>query len=89
VQYVNIERCRREERNLVDLRCAIAEKALINIPWQMTAWMTKNGFKPQSKIIADPPSNEPATTMDDVGEEVGFTLTASFEVAPPLTMKRV
>ena len=45
VQYVSIERCRKEEGSPSELKALIAEKALANVPWQMTTWMTKNGFK--------------------------------------------
>ncbi|KAI6220811.1 Copine family protein 5 [Aphelenchoides fujianensis] len=45
-QFVSIPKCREDEPNATELRGLIAERALAQIPWQMTMWMTKNGIKP-------------------------------------------
>ncbi|KAI6224737.1 Copine family protein 5 [Aphelenchoides besseyi] len=45
-QFVSIPKCREDEENATELRSLIAERALCQIPWQLTMWMTKNGIKP-------------------------------------------
>jgi hypothetical protein len=45
-QSVIIPKCREEEQNQSELRALIAERALSQIPWQLTTWMSRNGIKP-------------------------------------------
>ncbi|KAE9555654.1 hypothetical protein FO519_001125 [Halicephalobus sp. NKZ332] len=51
LQYVSIPKCREEESNSNELKSLIGERALIGIPWQMSTWMTKNGYKPRSAPV--------------------------------------
>uniref|UniRef100_A0AC34Q9M0 Copine C-terminal domain-containing protein n=1 Tax=Panagrolaimus sp. JU765 TaxID=591449 RepID=A0AC34Q9M0_9BILA len=52
VQYVSIPKCREEESNPSELKSLVAERALSCLPWQMSTWMTKNGYKPRSAPVA-------------------------------------
>jgi hypothetical protein len=52
IQYVSLPKCYEEETNLAELKSLIAERALTGIPWQMSTWMTKNGYKPKSAPVA-------------------------------------
>lgn len=47
-QSVIVPKCREEEQNPVELRALIAERALSQIPWQLTTWMSRNGIKPNA-----------------------------------------
>ncbi|KAI1732690.1 copine domain-containing protein [Ditylenchus destructor] len=73
VQFVSLARCRKEESKLSELKCLLAERALLNIPWQMATWMVKNGFKPHSTIIADPP-----VAADDEAPQIPLSTMAAW-----------
>lgn len=53
MQFVNQTKLRSLDDQLDDVKDAINENALCQIPWQMAKWMMKNGYKPNKGLGQD------------------------------------
>ncbi|KAH7729248.1 Protein CPNA-4 [Aphelenchoides avenae] len=56
IQYVSVPKCREEETEINDLKALISERGLLNIPHQMSMFMTKNGIRPSPGNYQQEPS---------------------------------